>query len=309
MSAELQPRPDPDGPLELTTEEQAVIRTLLDPSAQVEVLLPDNCGHDDLWRALTTCCKAVRVLQRTTLRIRPLIGRIVKIARNTPDFYKQRGYQTFEQFFTVGIQGHLGLSRTDAYEALRLAEKWPTLSQEEYEQIGPSKLAIASRFTDDSMPGHRKHLEAAKQMTITEFRAYAEEKRLINPGEATPAVIVIQTTQEVASHWKEWINDPAVHGTAGSSDPGLILLAMGQSFMPECQGQSSPDPDAAPRLDPQAVFGVLEQARQFVYKHWADHQECKGSQSQDLDVAFSNLADAVESLYGPPAVDGEAANA
>lgn len=224
-------------PLELTTKEQAVLRELLDPTAKIEIILPKEIDTDILWQNLQLCARAVGYLERTSSRIKPVIGRLLLLVQERPEIYQRQGYRTFDEFLVEGIEAKLGASRAFLYGAKRLSEKWGSLPAKEIDAVGTSKLALLSRFTDQTQPNHPKFLKEAKKRTLVELRQWAEEQNLIGDGETEKAVIVIHTTKAVAKEWQSFSNENAMQEGAGTDDQGQILLRM----MQECRSTWEPE--------------------------------------------------------------------
>jgi len=215
---------------ELTTEEQSLVRGLLDPEATLEIAVPDTVNADDFWNSLGVCCKAMKVMRRMTERLRPVIGRMLLVAQKNPDIYTGKGYATFESFITDGVCEHLGLSRSDAYEAKRIAEHWPGLTPEEYAEVGSVKMTMITRVTNGTSKLGRKLIEQAKGLSVKDFRRILETRGLVSRGEFQGAVIVINTNQEIARHWTEFAGTAEIQAYCGTADHGLILKHM----MEEC---------------------------------------------------------------------------
>src|SRR2546430_2117083 len=119
----------------LSTEEHTLLMNLLDPATTVETVIPQNIAPDELWKTLTITCKAAGYVDWVSLRLRPLIGRALMMARANSGFWLNRGYETFQDFIKRCVCEQLGLGRTTLYDALLIAEKFPTLQPAEFQQI------------------------------------------------------------------------------------------------------------------------------------------------------------------------------
>lgn len=217
--------------LVLKPREHEILKTLLDPSVEIEVLLPTTIDGETLWRNLSICCQAMTKMKRMAERLRPIIGRMLLLVQNNPEFYKAQGFNTFEDFIARGVVKKLGLSRTDAYEAKRMAQRWPTLSAEDYSQIGSVKMTLLSRSLQESATSnHQEWLDKAKDLSVRELRTELVKADLISNGECQGAVIVINTTQEIKDAWEAFIETAEIQSVCQSGDPGCILGKM----MAEC---------------------------------------------------------------------------
>jgi hypothetical protein len=215
----------------LTTRDQAILNSLLDPNITVELAVPTNIDPQDLYRNLSICIKAVNYLNRTSTRIKPLIGRMLKLIQDQPDVYKALGYKNFEDFLTKGVQERMGLSRSNLFECKQIATKWPSMTVEQYARIGATKLSIISRFTEEGGPMARRMLDKAEKLSVVELRTWAEEKKLIEAGESQAAVITIATNRTVANEWNEALNNPTVTAIVQSDKPGDIFRSMLQEAL------------------------------------------------------------------------------
>jgi hypothetical protein len=230
----------------LTTDEQALLRELLEEDSQIEVVVPASSSGEWLYGGLETCCKALNYLDRQSNRLKPIIGRMLLLIQKDPEIYRSRGYRNFEDFLLRGVCEAMQLSRSNLYEVKRLASKWPNLSLEKYEQLGPTKLNVLSKFTDQSCVNHEKYIDKALSMTATKFRSWAEEQKLIAEGEATPVVITIATTQDIASLWQSFVNDGRIQSYCGSASHGVILARLIQECSIEWMAQEREETWAPP---------------------------------------------------------------
>ena len=214
-----------------TAHEQKVIQELLAPGVGTETIIPQS-SHLELWDRLAIACKGFKKADETAMKLRLVIGHLLRVIQENPKFYTDRGYDGFEHFLKDGVEEKMHFSRTRSYQAMRLAEKFPTLTPDRFAAIGPPKLSLLATFTDETQPSCEVHLQAAESKTLTQLREYAEEGGWINPGEGTPSAIVIHTSLEIRRVWDDFCHNAGVIGTCGD-DKGRILLAMIQ----ECSSE------------------------------------------------------------------------
>lgn len=212
--------------LSLSHDERQLLDTILSQNTTVEVIVPRNSDDDVLWHQLTVCLRSMNFFQRAQARVRPIIGRIFRIIKERPELFKNRGYQNFDDFIHRYVYAQLGMSRTVVYECMQIAEKFPSLPMEEYDEVGTTKLRILGQFTNQQSPSHRKHLDRAKEMSVTELRGWAEKRHLIEAGEDKPEVITIPTRKNIADQWSKFSKSDSVHKAAGAIAPGHVLQAM-----------------------------------------------------------------------------------
>ena len=222
--------------LALTTEEQSQLLDLLDPEAEIEVVIPETIDSEKLMTTLGLCCKASAIAQRQRTQSDALIGRMLWIIRER-SIHREWGFKSFTQFIDEWIKPRMGKATTSVYDALLIARSFPSITPARYDKIGPVKLKILQKFTDESKPSAEEHMERAEVLSVKDFTAYAEEKNLISKGEATLAVIKFTTTREVAHMWRKLKEDPATFKQCGTLDDGLILMHL----MEEWAGQYGVD--------------------------------------------------------------------
>jgi hypothetical protein len=214
----------------LKSEELRLLSEIMNPDSRIQVL--ESVGEDAnrYWQQLSVCCQAMNRLNEARDKIRPIIGKLLLIAQKNPSLYRELGYGTFDQFLSEGVCGSLGLSRTDAYNAKRVASKFPSLTPEAVAEIGPVKLDILCRALpseDDSR--FEKAVALAKALPVEEFKnKFLRTKDEIDS--VTRSTIAIRTTKEIAGQWKEFVNRDEVIAVCGTRDHGVIL----QCMMQEC---------------------------------------------------------------------------
>ena len=212
--------------LQVSRDDEAIARVLLDDTVTVEVSIPDAIGNDVLDQWIKSATLQCGRHERAAVRYRPAIGRMLSLAADRgEEFLNAVQSRTYDEYIGT-VEQWSGLKRPTLYQARRLYRKFPSLTPAQFEQIGPPKLSVLAKFTDETQPSHVKHLAAAREKTLPQVRSYAEAQKYIAKGEATPGLITIATTQDVVSHWEEFIRDGRVHQVVGTPDQGRILEAM-----------------------------------------------------------------------------------
>jgi len=216
----------PHGSLE--KDEHRLLKKLLDKREE----LINAASEEELDALLLVTSKAEAVLKTGISVLRPLMGKILLRMQENKK-HEELGYKTFDDFMTNGAQKLFGLPRSAAYGAKNIAKKFPTMSLEEHAQIGPEKMRIASRITDESDPGCKGILQKASEMTVEAFEDYAERTRSVTKESGRKSVVIIPCSQEQQQMWDELIADTDIHNAVDSSDPGRILEAM----IEECRSE------------------------------------------------------------------------
>lgn len=199
-----------------------ILRDMLRSDAAPQAILPEGCNAQHFWDRLDVLSKALSGAKILEIRLRPLLGRILLLAQQNPEYYTSRGFRSFDKF--VESLRIFGIKRSTAYHAKNTAERMPSLTPSEFEAIGVEKANVLVRFTDDSKPSFREHYERALSMSVDDFTRDAEKRGLINPGEADQGVIKIYTTQEIKEHWDDFASGILAQNKCTTADHGVILL-------------------------------------------------------------------------------------
>ena len=210
--------------LTLTESEGELLAEFLQSEvALAEAIPPRPVDLDRCWEQLEICLLALDKAQRLVAKLKPVIGRFLRIAKDNPEFYLRKGYPTYEKFLTNYVGAAMNMSRSVLYECRTIAENLPDLTPEEYWVLGSTKAKDLARFTKSSDPSFGRYLQEAKDRTAMEFRQWCEEQKLIEAGETAPVVIVIQANEKVQKMWNEFVEMPEVHSKVGTSNHGTIL--------------------------------------------------------------------------------------
>ena len=209
--------------LALTTQEQAQLLDLLDPDAEIEVIIPQNIDADQLLKTLGLCCRSAMIAHRQHTRSNALIGRMLWVIRERT-IHREWGFKSFTQFIEDWVKPRLGKSSSSVYDALLIAQSFPSITPARYDKIGRANLKLLQKFTDETKTDVEQHLARAEVMTKKDLEAWAEERNLISKGEATTVVITITTTREVAHMWRKLKEDAGTIERCETHDAGQILM-------------------------------------------------------------------------------------
>lgn len=208
----------------LTESDGELLAELLQPGvALTEVIPPQPVDLDLCWNQLSVCLRTLDNAQKVVAKLKPVIGRFLRIAKDNPEFYLRKGYPTYEKFLTNYVGATMNMSRSVLYECRMIAENLPDLTPDEYWILGSTKAKDLARFTKSSDPSFGRYLQEANDRPAMEFRKWCEEQNLIESGETVPVVIVIQANEKVQKMWNEFIEMPEVHAKVGSANHGAIL--------------------------------------------------------------------------------------
>jgi hypothetical protein len=208
----------------LTSQEHKLLENFLEPTAELQVLIPHSPEDLDIaWDQLSVCLRTMAYAERVSTMLKPVIGRFLMIAQENPEFYLRKGFPNYDKFLTNYVTPLLGLKRSALYECRMIAKNLPDLTSQEYYALGPTKAKDLAAVTKSSNSDFPELMKTANDMTVMEFKKFLEEKKLREAGETIPVVIVIQANEKVEKMWKEFIGMPEVHSKVGTENPGTIL--------------------------------------------------------------------------------------
>lgn len=210
--------------LNLSLQEQNILAELVDPDTEVRAVATD-LGPEKLWAAIEVSLRVYSTVKRAQSQLKPVIGKLLIELEKYPQLYQSKGFSTYDEFLTLGAPSLLGIPRSEAYRAKRLAQTWPSLTPEEFGGIGEGKLYLLSSFTNSADPASEHWLDVARNSTKDQLR-----DAIVVAGEATAesitnCQIAINTSLDVKQAWSSFVSNPQVQSTVGSGDHGQILLA------------------------------------------------------------------------------------
>src|SRR6185312_3272938 len=155
---------------DFTVAEYKFLQSVLDETSTVDLIIPDSMDPQKLWDSLDACCKMARAVGEAGNKLKPVLGRILIQIRDYPDLYRERGYRNYDDFITRGLSELFGVSRSEGYAAIKITECFPSLTIEDYKDIGVAKLQVLSRETSESDSDFRELVGKAKELTVKELK-------------------------------------------------------------------------------------------------------------------------------------------
>ena len=208
---------------EILKPEEVILAELLRDGASISTIIPDDVDSATLWESFSLCCNTFTKLQRSVFRLGIVIGRMLLVYHDNPQRFIELGYPKWENFLADKIRPAVGIGRSWAFNAMRIAKRWPQLTLEDYERTGMAKLLLLCRFTDGTSSNGAKWLEAAKTHTETELKQLIAESGECPLEELQFARIEIVTSKAVAETWLDFVSMPEIQAKCGTADPGEIL--------------------------------------------------------------------------------------
>jgi len=198
------------GGVKLEQKEVELLGALLDEGSRVDVVIPEDIDPGALWDSLAVCCKVLVRMKGAACKLKPLVGRMLLVVQNYPDIYQSRGYKTYDDFVTRGMEELLGISRAEAYHCKRIAKNLPWVTSAQFEQIGIAKLELLAK--DEVAPKAKELLEiAAKpEVTIAALKQIIADNNLSERDRLDFSNIVLAVPKDVKKQWDEFRTNAAV---------------------------------------------------------------------------------------------------
>lgn len=211
----------------LSSDEKFLLQGLLsDSTTAMNVLLSDTSPVADILSSLDVCTKVHGKIAKANTRLKPIIGRILHIASKRKDVHESLGYKSLDKFICEYLPSVTGMSRAESYACKRIAEKFPSITINDYVEIGYVNLGLLCRTTADGEPSRDKWFEAARGATVEEFKDKLVEAGIFHKDDIGRASIDLVVDKSVAKEWKWFINNKAIQAYCGTADPGKILEYM-----------------------------------------------------------------------------------
>ena len=209
-----------------TAFEAEVLRDVLRPDTSASLIIPDNIDPEKLWSSLDVTCRVVGTLKEAADKLKPMMGRMLVILEHYPEILRLKGYDSYEEFMTKGMPEKFGISRSEAYHCKRIALCFPSLTTDEFREIGVSKLQKLAMVTKEGDKDCDRLLEMAKTHTVAEVVQEVTRLRHMVDGEMELTTVAVLMTVDVARQWKEFHSDPAIQAFCETTYPGVILGRM-----------------------------------------------------------------------------------
>lgn len=185
---------------------------------EIQLNIPDDAKLLDVEKTLQLAITGYKRLSEASERLKPIIGRILLVVQERklwkPD------YKNFTEFLDKKVVDEMGLGRSNAFDALRIARAFPTMSNEDYQRYGASRLLEAAKITDEAQEDYKQILQDASKMTVEEFKQKVKEQRpATRPVTFT---VSVRVTPEVKGMWTGLVE--AFEGTPGDLFKQMITL-------------------------------------------------------------------------------------
>lgn len=178
-----------------------LLNALMD-ARNISVTIPEGATLKEVEHTLEIAIKGSNTLDAIRNRLLPVIGRVL-LEVEKRKLWKPE-YKNFTEFVERRIVTDMGFGRTNAFNVLKIARTYPSLSEDEYQRIGVAKLVEASKLTDESDPEYREVLDTASKQTVEEFKQTVKTRLLeAHPLNAErPFLIGLRVTADVMTAWQ-----------------------------------------------------------------------------------------------------------
>lgn len=172
--------------------------------AELTLNIPDDAKMSDIEATLSIAITGYKRLSEASERLKPIIGRLLFTVQ-ARRLYRPE-YRNLTDYIEKKITGEMGLSRTNAFEALRIAKAFPSMSLDDYQKYGASRLLLASSITDESDPGAKALLDESTQQTVDEFSDHVKDIKSSSTSPSQSFVVSIRLPLEWKARWDDLLN-------------------------------------------------------------------------------------------------------
>lgn len=241
--------------IQLDISDKELLLQLLDRPSSVALVVPADASPEKLWDTLGVCCRAMSKIREASNLIRPVIGRILVIMEDFPrEYWESKNFKNFNDFMGRGVWEQFGFSRSEAYKVKKVINAMPSITLEQFGEIGVNKLAILSKVTKEGESTYGDWMAKARTDTVDQLRERTEKKGLTEPGELDPCVIRIYANAGIKSMWDTFSGDPKVQAFCETKAPAVILQRLMQEAAMEWEAQMKEfGPNTNDEIEPQVV--------------------------------------------------------
>lgn len=211
------PVSSPDNGLGLDNGPQGLMRAAVG-FTEIKLEIPEDATLKQVEATLQLAITGYKRLSEASERLKPIIGRILLTVQERNLF--KPDYKNFTAFLMDKVVGEMGLGRSNAFDSLKIARAFPSMTNEEYQRYGASRLLLAAKITDESKADFREVLTDATKVTVEEFKNRIKSARSVT---ATSYVISVRVAPQVKADWTALIE--SVEGTTPGELFGKLMDA------------------------------------------------------------------------------------
>ena len=172
----------------------------------ISLAIPPEATLNEVEGTLAVVIDGFKRLSDATEKLKPVIGRILLTISVRKLWRKaDKSYKNFTEYLEDVVVERMGFGRTSAFQALRIARAFPSLTVEDYQRFGATRLLLAASVTDEQDPKHREFLETSLTVPVSQFEASISEVREQASAKSSSDVSVLsmRIPNAVKAQWDE----------------------------------------------------------------------------------------------------------
>jgi hypothetical protein len=226
-----------------TKLEMEIVQALTSKRGEISLVIPDKMDPKLIHESLKALLKGIDDVEGRVSKCRPLIGRLMILAKDNPATYEDLGYENYEDYKTKELAPLTGYSRSTLGDCKQLIEKWPNLTMDQYAACRTSKLLLIGRWTNQNEAGHKKYLEWCETKTYDEIKQLAIDKGLLGEGESEGGSLIVTGSKAMIKRIKSFlVDDRAIAYFETNNPAAMIEKAFQESsseWPPEAEAKAS----------------------------------------------------------------------
>ncbi len=200
--------------------------------SKIEVNIPESATLAEVEHSMTLALEGYRMLSDALERIKPIIGRhLLHVAQHR--LYRPE-YKGITEYIEARMEAVLGFSRTNSFEALRIAKGTPTMTVEGYQKYGATRLLAAVSIADEKDPQFRELLDKSLTMTTKAFGEYVQGLKAKRDGEPEYFTASVRLPLAYRETWERLLGDLGL-------SPGDLVQELIRSYI-ETHPATAPEP-------------------------------------------------------------------
>lgn len=172
---------------------------------EINVNIPEDAKIDQVEDTLSIAIAGYKDLADASERLKPIIGRILLVVQDRKLW--KPAYRNFTDYLTRKVVEQMKFGRSNAFEALKIARAFPTMSNEDYSKYGASRLLLASSVVSEDTEGYQEVLTQSLNTTVDKFKEDVRGLRATSTTRKEVFLVAIRTNAELREHWQTLLKD------------------------------------------------------------------------------------------------------
>lgn len=213
--------------LTLTKKDDTYVNEILKEKGELAISVPENLPAESILSGIRACVKWLNRADRVSYKLKPVLGRLMILAKKNPDVYKAAGYKTYTEFLKTELEEKFHISHSSLYEIAKVIKTFPNLTLEQYGKIPTASLLLLAKFTDYTRADHKKLLLKASEMTFDKLKEWVVEKGYLDKSDVeSGATFSLTGSRTAVGRFTKFFKDKRVVAYCESDNWGKILDAM-----------------------------------------------------------------------------------